>query len=343
MPAVADGTGVAEGCSVRTPALLPVLMLLAGACAEVDETPSPPAPSAESDESELDDPLDVDQAVEFDVADDIETIAALAPGAFRRVYGTSVRGQDLVYFEIRPPNPNGKKAFLTFALHGFEDAWKQDGRALFSIARSAITYYGDHLDQLNGWTLYIVPTANPDGMRFGTNNTRESAGAYGRCQSQGKDLNRNVSVGTSKEQRELVALFDQVKPTIAIDFHGWYNTYYGDSKIGGFFQRSFNADYEGKPAKYCYVASTGVMNCGSTLGGIFHGSTSISTDLFAQWSRARGVPSALVELPAPDFNLNGLYDTVWDAELGYRRMGKVTLSRMWSRTRVALNDLFNNY
>lgn len=324
---------------MRTPALL---LLLLASCAGVDDaTPEPT--DLPADDPEMVDDLDSEIGAEFDVDDDVDTIAAVVPGAASHVYGTSVKGQSLVYFKITPPDPSGKKAFLTFALHGFEDAWKQDGRALFSIARKTITYYGNHLDQLNGWTLYIVPTANPDGMRRGTNNWRERAGAYGRCQSQGKDLNRNVPSGTSREQRELVALFDQVKPTIAIDFHGWYNTYYGDSRIGGFFQRAFNAEWDGKPAKYCYVSSAGTMDCGPTLGGKFHGSTSITSGLFAQWARARGVPAALIEYPAPDFNVNGLYDSVWDDALGYRRMGKVTLGKMWSRTRVALNDLFDSY
>lgn len=315
-----------------------------------DDEMSPPDESGEEaeqpaqpEQSDVDDPLDVDLDVQFDVTEDISTIAATVPAVKSHTYGTSVKGQSLVYYQITPPNPNGKKAFLTFALHGFEDAWKQDGRALYSIAKSTIDYYGQHLDLLKGWTVYIIPTANPDGMRYGTNNWRESAGAYGRCQSQGKDLNRNVGSDTSKEQRLLVDLFEQVKPTIAIDFHGWYNTYYGDAKIGGFFQRSFNASYTGKPTKYCFVASNGVMNCGSTLGGIFHGSTSMTVGMFAQWVRARGTPAALIEYPAPDFNNNGLYDTVWDAELGYRRMGKVTLDKMWNRTRVALTDLFAHY
>jgi hypothetical protein len=316
-----------------------VALALFGACA-VSEDPVIVPPPEEVD----DDTPDPDGNVEFEVGDDVDALSALAPAATRHVYGTSVQGQSLVYFKITPPAPNGKRAFLTFALHGFEDAWKQDGRALYSIAHKAINYYGNDPSQLNGWTLYIVPTGNPDGMRFGTNNWRETAGAYGRCTSQGKDLNRHVSSGTSSEQRKLTALFDQVKPTIAIDFHGWYNTYYGNSRIGGFFQRSFNAAYDGKPAKYCFVASSGAMDCGSTLGGIFHASTSISTDLFAEWAtRARGVPAALVEYPAPDFNLNGSFDTVWDAELGYRRLGKVTLQLLWSRTRVALNNLFDEY
>jgi hypothetical protein len=71
----------------------------------------------------------------------------------------------------------------------------------------------------------------------------------------GKDINRNVSLGTSREQRALKALFDQIEPTIAVEFHGWYNTYYGTAKVGSFFQKSFTAAYTGKPAKYCFVAS----------------------------------------------------------------------------------------
>ncbi len=56
--------------------------------------------------------------------------------------------------------------------------------------------------------------------------------------------------------------------------------------------------------------------------------------------RARSKPAALVEYPAPDFNNNGLYDSVFDAALGYRRIGKNTLAKLWSRTRVALDALF---
>ena len=222
---------------MRTSALLS-LALLATSCADVVDEPAIDEPVA--DEDVVDD-LDSDLDGDFDVSEDVSTLAAVMPGVTSHVYGTSVKGQNLVYFKITPPAPSGKKAFFTFALHGFEDAWKQDGRALFSIAKKAVTYYGNHLDQLNGWTVYIIPTANPAGMRHGTNNWRESAGAYGRCQSQGKDLNRNVGSDTSKEQRLLVDLFEQVKPTIAVDFHGWYNTYYGDSKIGGVFHRAFNA------------------------------------------------------------------------------------------------------
>ncbi|MBA3538985.1 MAG: hypothetical protein H0T79_05100 [Deltaproteobacteria bacterium] len=315
------------------------LLLLLGGLAACDAE-DPPV----GHDGLVDDAPEVDAELEIEVGDDVDELAALTPAAVRHVYGTSVEGQDLVYYKITPPAPNGKKAFLTFALHGFEDAWKQDGRALYAIARKAISYYGSNPSRLQGWTIYVVPTGNPDGMRRGTNNWRETAGAYGRCTSVGKDMNRHVSAGTSHEQRRLVALFDAVQPTIAIDFHGWYNTYYGNARIGGFFARSFNAAYEGKPAKYCFVDSAAAMNCGATLGGSFHSNPGISSDLFAEWAtRARGVPAALVEYPAPDFNLNGLFDTVWDADLGYRRLGTTTLARMWGRTRVALDNLFVGY
>src|SRR5262245_46797470 len=238
------------------------------------------------------DAADADGDPTSTAVDNLDT-RALAPSAARFFYGTSVQGQSLIYYKLTPAKPNGKKAFLTFAIHGFEDAWKQDGRALYSIAHDAIDYYSANPARLSGWTIYIVPMANPDGMRFGVNNLREGPGAYGRCTSLGKDINRHVSLGTSLEQRKLTALFDTVDPTIAIDFHGWYNTYYGNSRIGGFFQSAFNAPYDGKPAKYCYVSSTGALDCGPALGGIFHGSTSISSDLFIEWVlHARGTPAA---------------------------------------------------
>jgi Zinc carboxypeptidase len=288
---------------------------------------------------------DADGAMEFAVDDDLDARPLAAPATVTRLfYGTTVEEQSLIYYRIRPAQPNGKTAFFTFAVHGFEDAWDQDGRALYSIAHKAIEYYGANPGKLAGWTIYIVPSANPDGMRYGSNNWREQTGAYGRCTSVGKDINRNVSAGTSREQRALKALFDEIDPTIAVDFHGWYNTYYGTAKVGTFFQKSFNAAYTGKPAKYCFVAATGKMDCGATLGGTFHGKTAISSDLFIHWViNARGTPAALVEYPAPDFNLNGKYDTVFDSALGYRRMGKLTLDKLWGRTRTALDNLFAEY
>ncbi|MEO8707099.1 MAG: M14 family zinc carboxypeptidase [Kofleriaceae bacterium] len=308
---------------------------------------SDPDPEAALDDRETDvvaADVDVDVDVDAASADDADTDLRLAPAVTRLFYGTTVEQQTLIYYRIRPAAANGKSAFLTFAVHGFEDAWAQDGRALYSIAHAAIEFYGDHPERLAGWTLYIVPSANPDGMRYGTNNLREQAGAYGRCTAAGKDINRNTSAGTSREQRALKGLFDQLDPTIAIDLHGWYNTYYGNARIGGYFQRSFNAAYTGKPARYCFVAASGVMDCGSTLGGSFHGTTSISRDLFAEWvQRERGKPAALIEYPAPDFNNNGLYDTVFDSELGFRRIGKNTLAKLWSRTRVALDNLFATF
>jgi len=264
--------------------------------------------------------------------------------AKRRVYGTSVQGQPLEAFEVTPTAPNGKKALLTFALHGFEDAFAQDGRALYAIAEDVIAYYGTAPERLHGWSLHVVPTANPDGMRNGTNNLRESAAAFGRCTSLGKDVNRNVSEGTSAEQRALKALFDEVKPTIAVDFHGWYDTYYGNAKLGDYFARAFNASYPAKPRSYCFVDATGAMDCGEARGGIFHASTKITTDLFAEWaSRVRDVPSVLVEYPAPDLDLDGAFDTVLDPTLGRPVLRPSTHAVFWDRTRVALDDLFATY
>ena len=214
-----------------------------------------------------------------------------------------------------------------------------------AIAHKMIEYYGAHAAELNGWTLYVVPTANPDGMRYGVNNYREgTAGAYGRCTSQGKDINRNFSSATFPEHDALKALVDEIKPTIIVDFHGWYDCYYGNARIGDFFANAFNAKYAGKPSRYCFVASTGVMDCGSTLGGVFHGNTTIGRDLFAEWAISqRHIPAALVEYPAPDLDRDGTYDAVFDPVAGYTRIKSASLDLLSDRTRVALSDLFAQY
>jgi hypothetical protein len=263
----------------------------------------------------------------------------------RVVYGKSALGAELAVHRITPPHANGKKALLVFGVHGFEDAWAHDGRALYAIAQRTIDHFSAHPEELGGWTAYVVPTANPDGMEHGTNNEREGApDAYGRCTSEAEDINRNFSTSKFAEHDALKALVDDSKPSVVVDFHGWYDCYYGKSQVGDYFANAFDAKYTGKPSKYCFVKSTGDMDCGSALGGTFHRNTSITHDLFAEWaSSQRGIPAALVEYPAPDFNLDGTYDTVRDAKTGALAISTSTLSLLSDRTVVALSDLFAHF
>jgi hypothetical protein len=233
---------------------------------------------------------------------------------------------------------------LVFGVHGFEDAWAHDGLALFEIANRVIAHYSAHPDELKGWTVTIIPTANPDGMREGKNNLRqESANAYGRCTSEGKDINRNFSTASFAEHDALETIADESGWNAILDFHGWYNCYYGNARVGDFFAKAFNATYEGKPKRYCFVSASGKMDCGSTLGVTFHKNSTIEHDLFAEWANSkRKVPAAIIEYPAPDFDTDGAYDTVRDAASGFLLMRPSTMDLIWSRTIVGLNDLFEH-
>ena len=85
-----------------------------------------------------------------------------------KVKGDS-RGQDLKYYKFG----NGKNVFYaTFAVHGFEDLWNNDGKELTYIAER----FKDYLirigksDIFKDWTLYVFPQANPDGANHGWTN-----------------------------------------------------------------------------------------------------------------------------------------------------------------------------
>ena len=108
-----------------------------------------------------------------------------------KVKGDS-RGQDLRYYKFG----NGKNVFYaTFALHGFEDLWNNDGKELTYIAER----FKDYLIRIGksnifkDWTLYLFPQVNPDGTNHGwTNNGPGRTTLYSTAPgNRGIDLNRN--------------------------------------------------------------------------------------------------------------------------------------------------------
>src|SRR5688572_17440822 len=78
-----------------------------------------------------------------DAADETTETAesALTGVAKKVVYGKSAQGQDLVAYKLTPAKVTNKTAFLVFGVHGFEDAFDHDGRALYSIAHKTIRAY----------------------------------------------------------------------------------------------------------------------------------------------------------------------------------------------------------
>src|SRR5678816_4600839 len=112
-------------------------LLVAVSCADEPAVPlDPQIDDVATDQLVVSEPADT-----VSVDDDLDAVPLVAPTVTRLFYGTTVEQQTLIYYRIRPAQPNGKSAFLTFAVHGFEDAWAQDGRALYSIAHAAIDYY----------------------------------------------------------------------------------------------------------------------------------------------------------------------------------------------------------
>ncbi len=160
------------------------------------------------------------------------------------VYGQSEAGRDLFCHRLRSETGEHKYAILlVFEIHGFEDAFDRDGQLLCDIAQYLLSYYRENIGALRGCELYIVPSANPDGLLDGV-----SCYGFGRCQKSGYDINREFDTGnwspnyssrnktgdtplTSCESIALYNLVMSVNPDIVVDFHGWLDMYIGDRAL----------------------------------------------------------------------------------------------------------------
>lgn len=176
------------------------------------------------------------------------------------VYGTSGKGRPLKVYKIG----NGSKVlFAGFAIHGWEDRWDNDGLALVNIANSLISKIGDYKAQngLHGWTVYIAPCMNPDGVIV-----RGTKNGPGRCAVKSRiDMNRCFPRGFTAQYnsrnytgpnplgaQEAVALkefIEKINRTadelVVIDGHGWLGCTYGDSSIAQYFTKQFGFSHNG--------------------------------------------------------------------------------------------------
>lgn len=169
-------------------------------------------------------------------------------------YGYSVQGRELQCHRIGDPEA-GNSFLWVFAVHGFEDSFKQDGKVLTRIAELMIEHYRTNMDALNNYVLYIVPAANPDGQQEG-----RSKDGFGRCNADGLDINRDFPVGWKKmttaryktgsepfstpEARYLRDLAQQIMPTYGADVHGWINRVYGTPDLAQPFMDAFGFRYK---------------------------------------------------------------------------------------------------
>lgn len=175
-------------------------------------------------------------------------------------YGQSGKGRSLDYYKIGSGN---KVLIAVFGVHGFEDAWKNDGAELKKFAFDAISKVegmynnNEKLDYLSKWTVYIIPSANPDGLIDGWTNY-----GPGRATITTKiDINRSFPVGFKKilnnnrnytgsspliapEARALYNFINDkmrnAEKKVLLDVHGWENKTIGSAEIGKYFGQQFN-------------------------------------------------------------------------------------------------------
>lgn len=151
--------------------------------------------------------------------------------------------------------------FATFAIHGFEDNWPNDGWELVEIAnrfRDTLISCKDY-DINEKWTIYIFPGVNVDGLKFGSTNNGPGRTTIISKAEKGVDLNRcwssNFQANYSNrnytgpepflayEARYLRDFMINHKAqkgqTVLVDLHGWTQQLIGNSEICRYYGKQF--------------------------------------------------------------------------------------------------------
>lgn len=209
------------------------------------------------------------------------------------VYGKSGLGANLNCVRILPDGPIKAALLMTFEIHGYEDAFPKDGQVLVNIGNAVAQWAASNRAVLGNMALYIVPSANPDGLSNG-----ESNNGKGRCQiSLGVNINRDFPTDfhiipdardhtlsaplAAPESQALVDLVTEIKPTVVIDVHGWEDHILGDAGVASYFlpatTTKINTPFDAKCAGF-----------------------------FSLWASTQGARADLLELPqnatvSPDY------------------------------------------
>jgi hypothetical protein len=168
-------------------------------------------------------------------------------------YGKSGLGNNLICYKVSPSNTGGKKILLTYEIHGYEDLFPKDGQVLVNIGNAVVKYFSENRNLLKSCELYVVPSANPDGLSHGVNNN-----GIGRCQvSLGVNINRDFDYCfeqfdnnrdhtlskpfSAPETQALKNLLQTIKPDIVIDSHGWESGFIGDTELSNCYRKYMNS------------------------------------------------------------------------------------------------------
>lgn len=208
------------------------------------------------------------------------------------VYGQSGAGRDLTAYRFG----TGRNVMVVgFSIHGYEDNWAKDGGALVYAAGQLMQSLDQNMWRVQdyGWSVYVLPCMNPDGLIDGYTNN-----GPGRCTttylsggelvSGGIDMNRSFPTAwtpysgnrnfngsaplASRESAALARFVQQVKGSgsnICIDAHGWFSqiiTSNGYSTLYNIFKERFPGNSwancnSGAGYFTAYTASLGYASC----------------------------------------------------------------------------------
>ena len=173
-------------------------------------------------------------------------------------FGKSVLGRKLEAYEIVGNGKITKTFMMTFAIHGFEDNYKKDGKVLVKEANKLVEYYANNPSKLKNMKIIIVPCLNPDGTLEGKNSLRSGKKAFGRNTYKHIDMNRDFKKGRfkAKETKAFKKFLEKYKPNVFIDFHGWLNECLGTTDICKLSQKSFGFK---KLLKGVYAVTNGYL------------------------------------------------------------------------------------
>lgn len=84
------------------------------------------------------------------------------------VYGHSGSGRyDLTAYHL---GSGENTLLLTFCLHGWDDGFPGDGQALAAAGDALVQWLQGRPELAEGWSIYVIPRANPDGLNEGWSN-----------------------------------------------------------------------------------------------------------------------------------------------------------------------------
>lgn len=170
--------------------------------------------------------------------------------AVRIVYGQSQMGRDLECWQVGSEDA-ACSMLMVFGIHGFEDIYDHDADILKEIAEKLIRHYEEQPPEA---CLYIIPSANPDGLIDGV-----SKDDFGRLTAAQIDPNRDFPVRWSENSKtknlrnrtgtkafscpetRAIGLFTLSHDlNWGIDVHGYINAVYGTGQMAKSFAKTMN-------------------------------------------------------------------------------------------------------